>query len=693
MLPNGARFRKYPEKMKFVVSLILICAVTGPVWAQVSRPAAGEDRPLDVLTEEYPVAFFFRQTEGLAAVGKLPYPAWQARFSGLMGVMGKMLDEEVPGRHAAQGYYRQFKKEHPSQAVLLHLSMSFRDRMADQSAFCAGHWLYFNGARVLSNLPAASGSATLRVSDTTLFEMSPFFNNRALADDIGLCELDEHGKPDWHSAEQVRLEGIDRKAGTITVQRGQFGTTPRAFAAGKAYAAAHVAWNWAAASPLWQLNLASTCPRDRRGRNAAEAWADLLIAAMRPGGALDYVDGFEFDVPARVPMIQRRTRQADCDADGQPDDGVVDGQQVFAIGTDEFARQLRKSLPGKLMMADAGEPYEQRSPNLYNGVETEGWPHLKDTNFVYWSAGLNRQAFWRSRACAPVLTYGLIKFENTNMPLATVRLTLAGPLLAGAAVGQFYSPLKNMSGIWDELVGGTLAKRAWLGRALGPARHLAVETPDLLQGAGNPPAASLTAMISSEGSQIAVQESRLVAAGKASANGRLTLRLSGLKLPAASDLVVQATATAEAPENFPAGSYRELAIAAVAPGEVPKERTAHAATPLDQAPFTAEFYQRHVPAGVFDLVLSADGAAPLRLAKLTLHAAADLVVREFEHGIILANPSHSAQEFNLEKLFPTGKFRRLQATAGQDASVNNGEPVGRTVTLGPGDALFLLRAN
>ena len=676
------------------ITFFLVFVVTSvPVFA---APAATRDPNramdgLDIFSDEFPVSFFFRQTEGLAANGKMKYADWNARFSGLMGVMGKMLDEEVIGRSAAQAFYRQFKKDHPRQAVLLHANGCFRKPLADLRAYHAGHWLYFNGAAILSDVAATTQDTTIRVSATNLFELSPYFTNRSIPDDVGLCQLGPDGKPDWNYAEQVRLKAIDPKAGTIAVERGKYGSTPHAFTGGKAYAAAHVAWTWGETNTLWQFNMSTACPRDARGRNAGEVWADELIAAIRPGGAIDYVDGLEFDVPFRAPTVQRKTRQADCDADGKADKGIVGGKPVFAIGYDLFLRRLREALPDHLIMADVGDGKHQRSPDLLNGVETEGWPTLKDVKFIQWSTGLNRQLFWQSRARPPIFTYGLIKFENTTVPPSTVRLTLAGPIFVGAAIGEGYLPPKESTGIWDELVGGAMAKRGWLGRALGPARHLALETPDLLNGAGNPPSPALSALISSEDAKVAVKNGLLTAEGRNAEAPNVSFRIKGLRRPAEGDIVVGLTASAAPLAGYPAGTYREISVAAVAPGMTPPEKPAPPASPLDGAPFTAQFYQRNAPAGLFDLAIVVEGGASVSISKMTVHAASDSIVREFQNGAILANPSSAACDFDLSKLFPGRSFRRLKATAAQDPTTNNGQPVGGVVRLGPLDALFLAR--
>lgn len=117
-------------------------------------------------------------------------------------------------------------------------------------------------------------------------------------DDIGLCPLDGQGKPNWHECEQVQLVSLDREKNVIRVQRGCYGTTPRAFPAGKSYAAAHCSEGpWGKKSNLlWFYNYSTRCPRDKQGRTCSDIHVEHLGELFSERGALAAFDGFEFDV-------------------------------------------------------------------------------------------------------------------------------------------------------------------------------------------------------------------------------------------------------------------------------------------------------------------------------------------------------------------------------------------------------------
>ena len=77
---------------------------------------------LQLQGDTYPRVFFFRQSEMAAAGRGIPFEEWDKNFSRLMGIMGKSLDEEVPGRSRNIEFFTRFKQMHPEQTVLLHFN-------------------------------------------------------------------------------------------------------------------------------------------------------------------------------------------------------------------------------------------------------------------------------------------------------------------------------------------------------------------------------------------------------------------------------------------------------------------------------------------------------------------------------------------------------------------------------------------
>jgi hypothetical protein len=112
---------------------------------------------------------------------------------------------------------------------------------------------------------------------------------------------------------------------------------------------------------------------------------------------------------------------------------------------------------------------------------------------------------------------------------------------------------------------------------------------------------------------------------------------------------------------------------------------------LNERPFPAAFYYRRVASEAVDLTFTVEGPEPVTIRSITAHAHPDAMVRVYEKGIVLANPGLKPYRFDLARLSPGRAYRRIRGTAAQDPRTNDGSHAGTSVTLGPKDALFLLR--
>lgn len=112
---------------------------------------------------------------------------------------------------------------------------------------------------------------------------------------------------------------------------------------------------------------------------------------------------------------------------------------------------------------------------------------------------------------------------------------------------------------------------------------------------------------------------------------------------------------------------------------------------IGHEPFDVAFYFNKVPGKTMDLELAIEGTEPIWIDGAHLAAAADAMYHEFERGAVLANPSEHPFTFDLAKLLPGRKYRRLRGSPDQDPAVNNGQPIAEPITLGAKDGLFLVR--
>ena len=585
----GSARNYQPRTHWLCVSLALVVLIGGHLSAKEPERLSS----LTILEDNYPRAFFFRSAEGLAATG-MPYDQWSNTFDRLMGIIGKVLEEEVPGRSVYNiDYFTRFKKQHPQQIVLLHYNGNARDpryQMAERGYF-DGHWAYFNGATVLNDIGADEQVSEIRVDNVDLFrtEMGRY---RDKNEDIGLCVLGEDGKPDWSRCEQVQLLSIDRQRSVLHVRRACYGSKPRSFLAGKTYAAAHVTEGpWGNRSNLmWYYNYSTDCPRDLEGRSCGEVHAEELARRFLPNGELAAFDGLEFDVLTHMRSTSGGApgRGVDFDADGKPDNGFVDGVNIYGAGVLKFLSDLRRRLgDDRLILADGHGVQHQRGVGLLNGIESEGWPDLRDAAIEDWSGGLNRHLFWLARGRSPVFNYVNHKFTQPterpgyvgrpDLPMKTHRLVFAASVFTDSAICYAFAPPAprgQRMGVWDELWKGREQEIGWLGKPLGPPVRLALHAEDLLQGDGKSFAADLVKRLHGEDVQIRVEQQRLRIEPTSESVQDLRVTLRGAPC-GGRDLTVACAASAEPLPQLPRATPRLMHVSVSQPGSLLAPQVIH----------------------------------------------------------------------------------------------------------------------
>ncbi len=666
---------------------------------------------LSILEERFPRAFYFRATESVEHYDG--YAEWAAEFDRLQGVQGKALAEEKSDRTLKHiRAYTRFKREHPRKMVLLHFNGNARDPGYQTDEFFAGHWLYTNGATILCDVPAGHyGACELEVSDVDLFTLytGRFFDR---GEDIGLCDLDADGRPDWRRCEQVQLVDIDRERSTITVRRACHGTRPIGFRAGRAYAAAHVIegpWNGRQNNLMWFYNYSTHCPRDEQGRTCGDVLAEWLVRTFGPEGPLAEYDGLEFDVLFSSlhnhpyyylqDIGPDKKKQPDCNADGIADMGVFDGVDTYGVGVVAMCRRLREQMgEERLILADAGWWHGQRSFGLLNGIESEGL-EVDEEGHAQWGHMLNTHLYWNAQARKPALSYFMMARRQKHMTDGAWRIGMAAAVLSGSAISvntRPNAPAGDRPNDWDEIVKGREGQVGWLGRPLGPVVRLALSGEDLLGGLGDPPQADLLDRLTLENAEAEMQADALLLRGCQPVR-RMGMHMRGIE-PGGPDLVVALRARGEPMSDYPREGRRLVFLTAMQGGE-PVVRMSHKWGTrvrrhgyfLDDD-FLNVFVYNDLPAGELSLCFEFEGFEPVRVDELRLIAQPDACYREFEHGVVLVNPSKAPYTFRLASLFPGRRLRRLHGHPEQYPEINTGEPVGEEVTLPVHDALFLAEA-
>jgi hypothetical protein len=311
-------------------------------------------------------------------------------------ILAKALDEEIVGLQRAAPYLQAIKARYPVKIVLDHFLFEGRNPLSTQPPVFPGHWLLLNGTTLTNNTSATD--TVLEVVDSGVLRAG---------EAVQLTALDASGKPDYATVEQVRVVSV--AAGRATVQRAAYGTTAAAFTAGRTRVAAHAWVQYGTAEPIWKYNYCLQAPRDTQGKRFIEALADTLAGYLRPGGLLAGLDGYQFDVATFFTGSGNQgTRRLDCDNDGAPDGGFVNGVSSYGLGAVSFMRALRGLVGDDIfLVSEATGDFSDRDTPYANGIENESFPDFH--SWDHFSSAFQRYRYWLEGARAPRLSYLQLK--------------------------------------------------------------------------------------------------------------------------------------------------------------------------------------------------------------------------------------------------------------------------------------------
>ncbi len=685
---------------------ILLSGFSITLTAQ-ERPAT---KDLAIVQNKFPKAFYFRQSEGIDRY--LDYNAWENDFDDLMGIIGKALQEEKAVlTDKSVAYYSQFKKDNPQQIVMLHYNGNACDPRFETNKFFAGHWLYHNGTKITEDLAEEWNYSKIKVEDARIFSeyTGRFFDRK---EDVAIVKLDENGKPDWFQCEQAVIRDIDYQTNTLTIARAQYKTRALSFEKGKAMIAPHVIegpWNGTKNHLMWNYNHSSACPKDAQGRQCSDVLSEVIANRFKPGGDLYHYDGLELDVLFRYLFHHSyaylqdwgpdKIRKPDCNGDGIGDMGIIDGIDTYEKGVAEFVRKTRKKLdavrPGILFMADAGYK-TQRSFGVLNGVETEGYGKVSGDEPLNWSHLVNIHGFWNQNGYAPRFNYLNHRLHVDR--LATHRVAFSSAMYTGSALCQSTSPPRNPDGsrgVYDELVKGQEKEVQWLGKPLAPAVHLVLEENNILT--GTIPDKKMLKKIDIKSGEANIKNSKLMLQASEKEE-EIRFIIPDVKIPT-NEFTLAIKSTCESMKDY----YPELArIITIRPVDKNgnsilndyewwfnhKDRRWGY---INDKSYENFFFFHYLPVKKVDIEVTIESTEPVYIEKMMLFAAADAMYREFENGLVITNPGLHDYTFDLSKLTPGKKYRRIKGSPNQDMETNNGKAVGNTVTLGKHDALFLIK--
>jgi hypothetical protein len=558
-----------------------------------------------------------------------------------------------------------------------------------------GFWLYRAGSRLTG---AVDQSTTqIPVEDASRFTTRDY----AL-----VCSLDAKGRPEFLASaangaegtyEIVNVTGVDPKKNTLTVVRGQTGTTAKSFASGQSAALPfREAWHQDNKMTLIRANYSLVAPRHpKSGDNAAEFWARARGAAVRDG----LNDGTEQDVVNCL-----AGDWADVDLDFVPDGGFIDGINTWSLGWQEHVAMVRGIIgPHRILQHDCTTATKgYRGWKNVNGIQMETFGKGEDfsENFDLLSQWVKyteaQPAFSYGYCRARTTTYGGVQPDHDWM----FRKQFAVGLMLGMPHPYGSGPNFGLFD-WDEQRGGELDDYAWLGRALGPYERDfgGLGTKDLLAGgkwkvaiADGFAATHRGKPSDPEGIEIKIAQVAPLLQGQDPVYRGVMLQWNSdaldLQRGAEYTLVFEARASdtitfdGKTYEQMPAfmrvGDFKGTVhrFNLIVPGEWRTYRMSYV-VPKDKgnARFDASFQ------------LAEEAQRTFHLRNIRLYAGtADRLKREFENGLVLLNESE-VEPWTVD--LGAGEYRRLKGTIRPD--INDGSAVYRTVTVPSRDAVYLLK--
>jgi len=104
------------------------------------------------------------------------------------------------------------------------------------------------------------------------------------------------------------------------------------------------------------------------------------------------------------------------------------------------------------------------------------------------------------------------------------------------------------------------------------------------------------------------------------------------------------------------------------------------------------YYREAGPANVI-VNIEFEGYEKVRIKDMTIHNEPDVMLREFDNGLVLINPSSKRYLFNIPKMFPDQSFRYYQGNVWEEfIGLNNkGQIVQGPVSLNSHRGLFLVK--
>ncbi|MEW6696453.1 MAG: hypothetical protein ACOY35_10090 [Bacillota bacterium] len=675
---------------------------------QPAKGNASQLAGLDALGGRFPISLRFRDERYDSGNQRSPQAEVAEAFATEVdGSLQKVLREA--GRHGS-ALHQELARALPDKLFLVHfmfthVSKEFARDFDGPWPFSPAHFAYLPGSRTN---PPAVGAAKAVVDNGKRFRKGDAVLLLPVRDNVKL----------WASAEWAAVTGVN--GNTLALKRGVYGSkpldpkkvpcdyvwvAPNALPYSEDSKTVHFVWNWSTLGP-----------RDEKGRQASDAFAEALRMLFAPGGRLNSFHGLAWDVPRTSFPDRPDDRIIDADVDGVGDNGVRGGVNTYLGGAFELHRKVRAVLgDNRLFLSDGyyGDDEDPRLqlPGVFNGIEHD---INTDHTLLEVSSLVNVFGFYQRYVTRPQLNLLVRKDKNVgntgpvseaelrqNQCMKNALATILGIAyddlsFAAAEEGKAFSAA-------DETRFGKEGRLHWLGQPVGPIIRPLLAAPDALGGAGEKVTDAFLGRWESADADLRRDDGRLIITARgmddpiAAGSESLTFTLPDVPVTKDRGLLVQFEVQAEKLDGFPADVPRLLTVTPRGlDGWPERKKQPHIlrgwAATHDYTPVS--FYFREPGEdGRIALEFAVQGRGEVFIRNFTIREGAEVFAREFEGGVVLCNPNErTPYAFDLNKLFPDASLRRISGSHYDRhmTGENTGEAVGGTVTLKPQSGLFLV---
>ncbi|MCG8580060.1 MAG: hypothetical protein MI866_09095 [Bacteroidales bacterium] len=622
------------------------------------------------------------------------YDEWKHSLDGFSVINKKFVNYDEMARDITglQTWAKKYHKQHPEKLLLLHWDAREHrnDQPGSSDRYFPGHWLSFPGSYL-------SSAVNARQKQIQVESVKPFGAHFAYRDEeypgqlkykpgsffypiLLLVELDKDGNRLWDKYEYVKLLEINEEDNTLRIERAQSLSESRSFPHGSYVAPMSTRLG---KEGLFDYNCSALCPKDKNGKTALDIMHDELVDLLSEGGDLDYFDGIAFDVLQWLP----RSNKVDSNNDGISDGGFIKGENLWQKGTYEFMKKLRSTLGNDVMITGDGYGINnQRGVGLFNGIESEG---LVEHNDAYrgFAKTINVFSYWnKHNTVQPAFSYIVDKQRNASDQkngdnLRRLYLGTVCCLGLGATVNSDL----------DELTAGADNIPNWLGQPVGDMVQLAKDA---------------------EGIELSLDENLLKGIRTENCelqivNNHLVIKPTHKVKKASIELTELPTFITAEDVNFYIDVKAQKGLQGYAE-EIPGIVYAHAhGLPQyeknkgnnkrynEQIAFfgkdthTISFYYRQCANQLDGLKLTFEGKQAIVIESAGIKYAPATLLREFENGLVLVNPSFDEVLIDISGYETANGFRKIKGKT--HPMYNTGEAVSKKVSVAPLNALFLQR--